>query len=339
MWVVDIDTSDQKVIGYNLATNTHDSSKDISLDASKTQWTYITSDGTTMWVAEDTTLTYLWAYNLSTGARESSKDFDLDTENDWAKGLWTDGVTMYVMDRYDRKIYAYTLATEARDDSKDISLHADNADIGAGLWSDGVTMWVTDSQDDKLYAYKMSDGSRDSAKDYNNLDSSNTGPYAGWSDGATMWVTEGADNAKRLYAYHSKAPVTLPPAAPTTVNAYRGKGFVDVEWPAVTGASGYNVQHYHPWNVLLQGQAWITVATNTTATGLQVSRNNWAGDVLCVQAVKRLNAQDFTSPWTCSDPVPQVTTYPTAPGALSASRIGSNEIAVGWNQCDVTQAS
>ena len=335
MWVVDNDYD--KVYAYDMATKARDTSKDISLDATK-DWEGIASDGVTLWAGDNNSYTTIFAYNLATGARDSAKDLTMSGGNDHGFYLWTDGIYMWVHDQVDKKIYAYDLAdNNAQDTTKTISLGT--SAFYKGIWSDGTTMWVLEGNEAKAYAYTLASGARDSAKDYNTLDSLSKPFNSGiWSDGTTLWVADRGTNQK-IYAYHSTSPVTLPPAAPATVNAYRGLGFVDADWTAVSGADGYHVEHFHPWNGQLLGQEWVRVASNTTATSIRVNRSNWPGDVIRVQAVKRLNAQDVTSAWAYSDPVPQVTTYPTAPGNVAAARISAGEIIVAWTQCDVTQAS
>ena len=117
--------------------------------------TGIWSDGTTMWVADDSD-DKIYAYNMSTKARDSSKDFDTleDAENERPEGIWSDGETMWVADYSDDKIYAYSMSTKARVSSKDFDTleDADNEHT-YGIWSDGETMWVADYSDDKIYAY------------------------------------------------------------------------------------------------------------------------------------------------------------------------------------------
>ena len=82
------------------------------------------SDGTTLWVVNDSNTDAgdkIYAYTLATKARDATKDFDtLDAaDNNRPTGLWSDGTTMWVADGQDIKIYAYTLATKARDATKD----------------------------------------------------------------------------------------------------------------------------------------------------------------------------------------------------------------------------
>ena len=156
---------------------------DITLDSQNGAPLGVWSDGTTIWVVDDSD-NKLYAYTLSTGARDSGKDMTPDSANGDATGVWSDGTTIWVGDVSDAKLYAYTLSTGARDSGKDITLGGDNGRV-AGVWSDGTTIWVVDDSDIKLYAYTLSNGNRDTAKEFSVGTSS---PGGVWSDGTTMWV-------------------------------------------------------------------------------------------------------------------------------------------------------
>ena len=259
MWVA---KQASKIFAFNLATKARDADKDISVASGNAKSRALASDGTTLWVGDDDSYTTIYAYSLSDGSYQSTKNLAMSgvSENDYATTLWTDGSTMYVGDDSDKKIYAYSISSGARDSGKDITLHADNDSI-TGLWSDGVTIWVSDTSDSKAYAYTLSNGNRDSAKDYVNLTYI---PYETWSDGATVWVVGYADD--KIYAYNSMVPFT----SPASVNAYRGWGFLDVEWSAVAGASSYDVEHYHPYNRARYGADWRRVGSSLTDTSRRV---------------------------------------------------------------------
>ena len=170
-------------------------------NASNTSPYGLWSDGTTMWVLNDSSDDKLYAYNLATKARDSSKDFNT-LSSTWARGIWSDGTTMWVVEDFGSKVYAYNLVTKASDSSKDFNtLSAASNTSPKGLWSDGTTMWIVDSSDDKLYAYNLATKARDSGKDFNTLgDAGNTSPEGIWSDGTTMWVVDSSDD--KLYAYN-----------------------------------------------------------------------------------------------------------------------------------------
>ena len=164
----------------------------------------IWSDGTTMWVADESD-EKLYAYDLASGQRAADNDFEtLDAAgNGSPEGIWSDGTTMWVADDpwFGEKVYAYDLSTMARDVDKDINvLESAGNDNPEGIWSNGTTMWVADYTDDKLYAYDMDQKARDPGKDVNALEAAgNNHPQGLWSDGATMWVADYAD--AKIYAY------------------------------------------------------------------------------------------------------------------------------------------
>ena len=160
------------------------------------------SNGTTMWVANDTDAK-LYAYKMSDKSRDAAKDFNTLSAagNGNPHGLWSDGATMWVSDYTDDILYAYKMSDRSRDAAKDFdTLSAAGNNVPQGLWSDGTTMWVVDYTDGKIYAYKMSDKSRDAAKDFNTLDAAgNDNPTYIWSNGTTTWVADWTDG--KIYAY------------------------------------------------------------------------------------------------------------------------------------------
>ena len=323
MWVVD--QSDNKAYAYNQATKAHDTGKDITLAATGILWSPLTSDGTTLWVVDLVNDDKLFAYSISGKAADSSKDLTLHADNDTPDGMWTNGVTMWVVDSGDDKIYAYTLATGARDDDKDISLHSSNTDAQA-LWSDGVTMWVLDgtANNEKIYAYKMSDGSRDSAKDYTSLDSGNTGPYGIWSDETTMWISNSGNPNNKLFAYHATAPK---PLAPASVSAYRGNGFIDVAWSAVSGATGYDISYSTNG-----GFDWSSAASGQTGTSYRIASTS---NSHTYKVRVRAGNANGKSGWTHSAlNYPAIDPRPVYDMTLTRADAG---LQVGWKQCNVTE--
>ena len=321
MWVA---SQASKIFAFDLATKARDADKDISVGLGSAKSRALASDGTTLWVGDEDSLTTIYAYSLSDGTYQSSKNLTMSGANDYATTLWTDGTTMYVGDLLDKKIYAYTIATGARDSGKDITLHADNQSI-VGLWSDGVTIWVSDNSDSKAYAYTLADGNRDSAKDYVGLTFT---PHETWSDGTTMWVIGYADD--KIYAYNSKVPFT----SPASVNAYRGWGFLDVEWSAVDGASSYDVEHYHAYNRSKYGSDWRRIGSGVSGTSLRITGiKNWGGDDIRVRSVSPLGD---TSEWSYSGAVDAISSLPRPPSALSAVQINSGAIVLSWTQCNVS---
>ena len=331
MWVSN--SADTKAYAYNLATKARDAAKDISFSGSTLRHITLASDGTTMWTSDLLDKSKLFAYSVSGRSRDASKDITLHADNSGTYALWTNGATIWVGDDTDTYIYAYTIANSARDTSKEIDLHSDNGSLDA-LWSDGVTMWVADADDDKLYAYKMSDGSRDAAKDYTDLDSQNDDPFGSWSDGTTMWVANNAESNpayEKLFAYNTIVPFT----SPTTVNAYRGFNFLDAEWSAGPGASSYDVEHYHPYNLARHGVAWRRVGSGVSGTSLRVSGvKNWGGDIIRVRSI---SPQGDASEWSYSASVDAISSLPRAPQGLSVTRASNTSLSLSWTQCDVSQ--
>ena len=163
----------------------------------------IWSDGTTMWVADNSD-GKLYAYDLEDKTRVPAKDFNSlkAAGNEDPAGIWSDGDTMWVADIEDDKVFAYLTGSRAWDPAQDFDtlLAAGNEDP-AGIWSDGETMWVADFEDDKIYAYNLATKARDSGKDFDTLTGAgNDDPRGIWSDGATMWVADIEDD--KIYAYN-----------------------------------------------------------------------------------------------------------------------------------------
>ena len=108
VYVCDLDAD--KVYAYN-PDGTRDSGKDFDVSSSPNG---IWSDGTTLWVA-DNSVEKLLAYTLASRTANSAENFDtLDTENQDPRDLWSDGTTMWVVDKTDKKIYAYKLSDKSR---------------------------------------------------------------------------------------------------------------------------------------------------------------------------------------------------------------------------------
>ena len=178
------------------------SDKDINalIAAGNTNPQGIWSDGTTMWVADDSH-NLVFAYNLATGQRDGPREFRLDPAGNWVRGIWSNGTIMWWADDYANKIYAYNMVTKQRVPDREFN---DLADAGntkpVGIWSNGFTMWVVDDEDRKIYAYGMFTGGRVPALDFNTLAAAgNNGPVGIWSDGITMWVAD--DLTDKIYAY------------------------------------------------------------------------------------------------------------------------------------------
>ena len=118
MWVADdaqglwFAEDNDKIYAYVLATKARDPGKDFNTlnAAGNDDPEGIWSDGTTMWVADQSD-EKLYAYDMTTRERVRTRDFNtLDAAgNDEPTGIWSDGRTMWVADDSDEKIYAYNM--------------------------------------------------------------------------------------------------------------------------------------------------------------------------------------------------------------------------------------
>ena len=153
----------------------------------------IWSDGTTLWVVDNTD-NRAYAYELASGARTASRDIETSA-NSSPTGLWSDGTTLWVLNYYGG-LHAYDLATGEPRPSFDRPTIGDSA--ASGLWSDGRTFWVAHNGDDRVRAYDAA-GLRDDTRDIQPLADGSDATTAAWSDGVTLWVAD--QGASRLYAY------------------------------------------------------------------------------------------------------------------------------------------
>ena len=173
LWV--LDTSDEKLYAYDLASKAHVPAKDLTLAAGNTEPRGLWSDGTTMWVVDSPSsgTRKLYAYALASGDYLPVKDLILAAGNSTPTGLWSDGTTFWVGndDPFDARLYAYSLVSKTRIPAQDFTLTARSNLLPTGIWSDGTTMWVADNgtNTEQLYAYKMSDRTSDSTKDFTTL--------------------------------------------------------------------------------------------------------------------------------------------------------------------------
>ncbi len=215
MWVANTrgaaDDDEKRIYAYNVTTKLRDPDKDFKTlsEAGNDRPRGIWSDGTTMWVADQTD-NKLYAYHAFSqfASRNDKQDFKDDENrstliaagNNKPRGIWSDDETLWVADAAKGKLFAYNLATKERDSAKDFNtLDAEN-DHPTGVWANETTMWVADWNDDKLYAYKMADKTRDVDNDFNTLAAAgNNQPIGIWSDGTAMWVADTEDD--KVYAY------------------------------------------------------------------------------------------------------------------------------------------
>ncbi len=155
------------------------------------------SDGTTLWVLENSAsgADRVFAYDLQTGERRQDAELELESRNRFSHGLWSDDETVWVADSGQDKLFAYELASSERLAERDIELAERNRDP-RGIWADGETLYVLDSVKDALFVYDFETG--ELVAEYP-LDKLNKSPRGIWSDGVTIWVSD--DGAKRLFAY------------------------------------------------------------------------------------------------------------------------------------------
>ena len=159
----------------------------------------ITTDNTTMWIA-DSANDAIWAFRLSDLTRDPGKDLSqslLRSANPGIipVGITTDGITMWVISSNDR-VWAFRLSDLTRDPSKDLSQSLLRSAIGTinptGITTDNTTLWVLDKQNDAIWAFRLSDLTRDPGKDLSQslLKSALTSiiPNGITTDGITMWV-------------------------------------------------------------------------------------------------------------------------------------------------------
>ena len=188
-----------EINAYNLITGTAITSRDITLDSNNADPTGIWSDGTTMWVADNTD-DKLYGYNLSSGSRNSDKDLTLISNNGSPRGMWSDGTTVYISDDgASKKVYAYDLTSSdfGRVTAEEFDLDSGNADP-KGMWSDGTTMWIADGLVTRIFAYNLIDKTRNSYKDLV-THTDNADPNGVWSNGSSLWISDTTNN--KLYAY------------------------------------------------------------------------------------------------------------------------------------------
>ena len=117
------------------------------------------SDGTTLWVLENSAsgADRVFAYDLQTGERRQDAELELESRNRFSHGLWSDDETVWVADSGQDKLFAYELASSERLAERDIELAERNRDP-RGIWSDGETLYVLDSVKDALFVYDFETG-------------------------------------------------------------------------------------------------------------------------------------------------------------------------------------
>ena len=118
------------------------------------------------------------------------------------------------------------------------------------------------------------------------------------------------------------------PAPPASVSVYRGFKFLDVEWPAVSGATGYNVNYTTDGGI-----SWNRAATGVANASYRIAGiPNLAGHIVAVQAVNSYGGGH----WRNSAPVGAVHDIVKA-GSVLASRTANSDTSldVSWTICNV----
>ena len=114
-------------------------------------------------------------------------------------------------------------------------------------------------------------------------------------------------------------------AAPSPATVYRGLDFLDVEWTAVSGATGYDIMYNDDYT-----GPWETAVTGVTTTNYKIPGTLNKPYIVAVRAVK---GQD-KSTWTNS-PINYPAIDPLPAGSVTVTR-ADGQISVSWTQCDVT---
>lgn len=198
--------------------------------------TAITSDGQTMWIADQTD-NELYGVDLYTGTRRGSEDFNTlspagnTTIGDIlaipALGL------MLVSDLTDDKIYAYDLSNKGRragDDLESTLLRASRlryeTNINSnnyertiewasgsqnvnpyGMWHDGIYLYVVDSNR-FVYAYDLS-SKRFEPNECFRTANENTSPRGIWGNDKYIWISNDTSN-KTVFAYDKRTKDRAP---------------------------------------------------------------------------------------------------------------------------------
>ena len=177
---------------------------DTDNDDAKSMW----SDGTTLWVGDDTDAK-LYAYKLvedpntpaiEYGTRDSTKD--IPGASGEAYYVTGDDTYLYVaaaaLIGSTRDVFAYTLSDRNRASSKDFQYVNPPVIIVRAAATDGKHLWLSPTTS-SAYAFRLVDDPDTTAVEtYGSYDSSRTRTFSGigalsglYTDGVTMWATGG----------------------------------------------------------------------------------------------------------------------------------------------------
>ena len=144
--------SDETIVrAYNIATKARDTSKDITL-VSHSRASGLTSDGTTLWVADSRGTIY--AYNLETRERDESKD--ISTPYSSISIAIYDG-HIYVSIDILSDLAAYNIETKSQDEDLTISRIADlDRHQLVGIVAVGDVLYVSQPETGNVNGYRLS---------------------------------------------------------------------------------------------------------------------------------------------------------------------------------------
>ena len=199
---------------------------------------------------------------------------------------------------------------------------------GCDLDPDTTYFLVATTSSPNVYFWNVTTSFDETANPSNNGWSIGKGWERTFSDGEWKdWAT--FNDVGKFEVRFQPKPLVLP-AAPASVTGYRGFSFIDAEWAAVTGATGYTVRYR-----AAQGNHWMTAATETTGTSLRLTGiPNYWNYVIAVQAINGHGP----GPWTESAPVGTVSQLQQRASNVQVTR-SNTAIQVSWTQCDITRTS
>ena len=147
---------------------------------------------------------------------------------------------------------------------------------------------------------------------------------------ATYYIAVRSLSGSHLSGWRDSAPITNSIVPPTDVRGYRGFNFVDVEWDAAAGATGYSVQYrarptashgWSPWHV--------SDYTGTTPS----YRLNAAPNTMRYQFRVQADHSGAASTWAVSAEVEPVIAHQQPASGVSVVR-GDGQLSVSFTHCN-----